>query len=160
MSFEYVLTFFLLSFSHCSFFAQSNMESRSYVASITKSLLKSGWTRTDGQGRYVKWKLPPDTKIVVDVKEETSKDMGKETEKKKAAPSKEKKKGTLEEGNEKGETVAPQCDRPKKKEEDGNEEASDSLTPSDSKKDVEVDKEQESASAAAASASASVDTDD
>jgi hypothetical protein len=46
------------------------MEPRSYMASITKSLLKTGWTRTDGQGRYVRWRLPPDVKIVVDMSDE------------------------------------------------------------------------------------------
>jgi hypothetical protein len=51
-------------------FSQSNMEPRSYMASITKSLLKTGWTRTDGQGRYVRWRLPPDVKIVVDMSDE------------------------------------------------------------------------------------------
>ncbi|KAG7369691.1 FHA domain containing protein [Nitzschia inconspicua] len=68
----------------------SNMEPRSYVAAITKSLLKSGWTRTDGQGRYVRWKLPPDTKIVVDVKEmpNESTDIKKETKKVKKADTK------------------------------------------------------------------------
>jgi hypothetical protein len=65
-SLEVVLLFSQL-FGH---FSQSNMEPRSYMASITKSLLKTGWTRTDGQGRYVRWRLPPDVKIVVDMSDE------------------------------------------------------------------------------------------
>jgi hypothetical protein len=56
------------------------MEPRSYMASITKSLLKTGWTRTDGQGRYVRWRLPPDVKIVVDMTEEKVYDASKENE--------------------------------------------------------------------------------
>jgi hypothetical protein len=38
----------------------TNMEPRSYQAAITKSLLKSGFERTSGAGRYIKWELPPD----------------------------------------------------------------------------------------------------
>jgi hypothetical protein len=45
----------------------AKMEHRSYVASITKSLLKAGWTRTSGAGRYVKWELPIDTKMIVNI---------------------------------------------------------------------------------------------
>jgi len=41
----------------------SNMEPRSYQASITKSLLKAGFTRTSGAGRYIKWALPKDIKL-------------------------------------------------------------------------------------------------
>eukprot|EP00934_Nitzschia_sp_Nitz4_P002488 Nitzschia sp. Nitz4//scaffold22_size323478//132816//135872//NITZ4_000528-RA/size323478-processed-gene-0.22-mRNA-1//1//CDS//3329542998//2478//frame0 len=36
----------------------SNMEPKSYQASITKSMLKVGFTRTAGTGRYIKWLLP------------------------------------------------------------------------------------------------------
>ena len=38
----------------------TNMEPRSYQAAITKSLLKSGFARTSGAGRYIKWELPSD----------------------------------------------------------------------------------------------------
>ncbi len=38
----------------------TNMEPRSYQAAVTKSLLKSGFARTTGAGRYIKWELPED----------------------------------------------------------------------------------------------------
>ena len=47
----------LLAFSHHLIFVllfQTKMEARSYQASITKALLKTGYTRTTGAGRYVK----------------------------------------------------------------------------------------------------------
>jgi hypothetical protein len=43
----------------------SKMEARSYQAAVTKSLLKTGFTRTGSSGRYIKWLLPKDIKITV-----------------------------------------------------------------------------------------------
>jgi len=43
----------------------TNMEPRSYQAAITKSLLKSGFTRTSGAGRYIKWLIPADIPMKV-----------------------------------------------------------------------------------------------
>jgi FHA domain len=36
----------------------SKMEAKSYQASVTKSLIKAGFTRTASTGRYIKWHLP------------------------------------------------------------------------------------------------------
>ena len=47
----------------------TKMELRSYQAAVTKSLLRAGYTKTGGFGRYVKWFLPEDIKIVVTKKE-------------------------------------------------------------------------------------------
>ena len=44
----------------------TKMEARSYQAAITKSLLKAGFVRTGTSGRYIKWLLPPDIKIITD----------------------------------------------------------------------------------------------
>ena len=43
----------------------TNMEPRSYQAAVTKSLLKSGFTRTSGAGRYIKWLIPDDIPMKV-----------------------------------------------------------------------------------------------
>jgi len=43
----------------------TNMEPRSYQAAITKSLLKSGFVRTSGAGRYIKWLIPDDIPMKV-----------------------------------------------------------------------------------------------
>ena len=37
----------------------TNMEQRSYQAAFTKCLIKSGYERKSGVGRYIKWELPP-----------------------------------------------------------------------------------------------------
>lgn len=42
----------------------TKMESRSYQAAITKSLLKAGFTRTGSSGRYIKWYLPKDIPVL------------------------------------------------------------------------------------------------
>jgi hypothetical protein len=42
----------------------TKMESRSYQAAVTKSLLKAGYSRTGSSGRYIKWLLPKDIKII------------------------------------------------------------------------------------------------
>mmetsp|Transcript_2257 Transcript_2257/g.4835 ORF Transcript_2257/g.4835 Transcript_2257/m.4835 type:complete len:643 (-) Transcript_2257:420-2348(-) len=52
----------------------TNMEPRSYQASITKSLLKAGFVRTSGAGRYIKWLTPKD--IPLRVKQEPSSSKG------------------------------------------------------------------------------------
>ena len=50
----------------------SKIEKASYQTSITKCLLKVGFTRTGNSGRYIKWKLPPNVKIVANKKKSSS----------------------------------------------------------------------------------------
>ena len=39
---------------------QSKMELKSFQSSITKALVKAGFTRNSAHGRYIKWLCPPD----------------------------------------------------------------------------------------------------
>jgi hypothetical protein len=60
----------------------TNMEPRSYQAAVTKSLLKSGFIRTSGAGRYIKWLIPADIPMKVKAKKKKAKpkdDEGKTT---------------------------------------------------------------------------------
>lgn len=41
---------------------QSKLESKSYQSSITKAMVKAGFTRTATSGRYIKWFFPPQLK--------------------------------------------------------------------------------------------------
>eukprot|EP00531_Pseudo-nitzschia_arenysensis_P001643 CAMPEP_0116154858 /NCGR_PEP_ID=MMETSP0329-20121206/22003_1 /TAXON_ID=697910 /ORGANISM="Pseudo-nitzschia arenysensis, Strain B593" /LENGTH=526 /DNA_ID=CAMNT_0003651863 /DNA_START=70 /DNA_END=1651 /DNA_ORIENTATION=- len=67
----------------------TNMEPRSYQAAITKSLLKSGFARTTGAGRYIKWELPND--IPLKSKKKTTKKKKKPTASAAAAAPKQSK---------------------------------------------------------------------
>ena len=64
----------------------TNMEPRSYQAAITKALLKSGYERTSGAGRYIKWSLPKDIPIKAKKKTPKSPTKTKATPKPAAKP--------------------------------------------------------------------------
>jgi len=68
----------------------SKLEDKSYQASVTKALIKAGYTRTATTGRYIKWNLPDASKVSSSPTKKTSSLITKKKIVKKTTPSKAK----------------------------------------------------------------------
>ena len=111
----------------------TNMEPRSYQAAVTKALLKSGFARTSGAGRYIKWSLPDDIPL--------------RTKKKKKAAAKPKPKPIKKQEEEEEEEAADSEPEEEEEEEEEEEDDGDSDQPPEETPDNDEDEEEEEASA-------------
>jgi hypothetical protein len=53
------------AFAEWSLQMQTKLETKSYQSSITKAMVKAGFTRTASSGRYIKWFMPPLEEVLV-----------------------------------------------------------------------------------------------